>query len=321
MDLQTERNLTVSAAIFQEMLDELLEEKKKVDEFASELRLSQYRIDSISAEKDLYLFPSDSLQTRQYAFLLIEIAKELKPVEDSLTKYTGKLDSVQTSLNEIVFELNTEIESLELIRRSLNASIFEKEIPDDQGAKFYQRPLSEAISYSYTKEKLALIFYLKLYQTRLLIMAFLIFITWIFIRTLKNRVGLLNEQDIHEDGKVILIHPLLSSIVIVIGCFQFFFPSPPFIFYWLSWFLASIAITLIFSNFLKSFWFLFWLFTVLIFLLSGITNMILLPTAEERILLIGLSLIGILFLTSTFIKNKTDQLKENHLFYLFHGIF
>ncbi|WP_187176297.1 mechanosensitive ion channel domain-containing protein [Algoriphagus sp. AK58] len=323
LELQTERNLTVSAAIFQEMLDELLEEKKKVDEFASVLRLSQYRIDSISAEKDLYLFPSDSLQTRQYSFLLVEIAKEMKPVEDSLMKYSGKLDSIQTSLNEMVFDLNTQIESLELIRRNLNASIFEKEIPDDQGSKFHQRPLSEAISYSYTKEKLALIFYLRLYQTRLLMMAFLILISWIFIKTLKNRIGLLNEQDIHEDGKVILIHPLLSSIVIVIGCFQFFFPSPPFIFYWLIWFLASISITLIFSNFLKSFWFFFWVFTVLIFLLSGIANLILLPTAEERYLLIALSLIGILFLASTFIKNKTDQLKEKRIVYFiyFMGFF
>ena len=323
IELQTERNLTVSAAIFQEMLDELVAEKKKVDEFASAIRQAQFKIDSISAEEDLYLFPTDSLQTRQYAFLLLEINKEMKPVEDSLANFSDKLDSLQTSLNEMVFDLNTQIESLELIRKNLNASIFKKEIPEDQDSKFYQRPLSESISYSYAKEKLALIFYLRLYQTRLLVMALLIFVSWIFIKTLKTRIGFLNEQDVHDDGKVILRHPLLSSIVIVIGCFQFFFPSPPFIFYWLIWFVASISFTLIFSSFLKSFWFFFWVFTVLIFLLSGLTNMILLPTVEERSLLITLSLIGILFLTSTFIKNKTDQLKEKRVIYFiyFMGFF
>lgn len=323
IELQTERNLTVSAAIFQEMLDELVAEKEKVDQFASSIRQAQFRIDSISAEKDLYLFPSDSLQTRQYAFLLIEIAKEMKPVEDSLANFSGKLDSLQTTLNEMVFDLNTQIESLDLIRKNLNASIFNKEIPEDQNSKFYQRTLSEAISYSYTKEKLALIFYLGLYQTRLLVMAFLILVSWIFLETLKSRTSTINEQDVHNDGKVVLKYPLLAAIVIVLGFFQFFFPSPPFIFYWLIWFIASISITVIFSKFLKSFWFFFWLFTVLVFLLSGIVNMILLPTVEERYLLMALSLIGIIFLASTFIKNQTDQLKEKRITYFiyFMGFF
>lgn len=323
IELQTERNLTVSAAIFQEMLDELVEEKVKVDGFASAVRLAQFRIDSISAEKDLYIFPSDSLQTRQYAFLLIEIAKEMKPVEDSLVKFSGKLDSLQTSLNELVFDLNTQIESLELIRKDLNASIFQREIPEDPASPYFKRTLSESISYSYTKEKLALLFYLKLYQNRLVILAFLILISWIFLETLKHRTAKLNEQETHEDGKIVLKHPFLASIVIVIGFFQFFFPSPPFIFYWLIWFIASISITIIFSGYLNRFWIFFWVFTVLVFLLSGISNMILLPTVRERYLLMALSIVGILFLASTFLKNQTNQLKEKRITYFiyFMGFF
>jgi len=256
-DLQTERNLTVSAAIFKEILDELVIQKKKVDEFASEFRQAQYRIDSISAEKDLYLFSSDSLQIRQYAYSLIEIGKEIKPSQDSLNFYSGKLDSLQTSLNEIVFDVNTQIENLELIRKELNASIFQKDIPNDLTSQYFTISLSEAISYSLTKEKLAILFYIKLYQNRLLFFSGLIVLFWIFVSTLKKRTETLPNLDSPEEGQVVLKFPFLSAIIIVIGFFQFFFPNPPFIFYWLLWFIASVSLTAIFAGYLSKFWFCF----------------------------------------------------------------
>jgi small-conductance mechanosensitive channel len=322
-DLQTERNLTVSAAIFKEILDELVIQKKKVDEFASEFRQAQYRIDSISAEKDLYLFSSDSLQIRQYAYSLIEIGKEIKPSQDSLNFYSGKLDSLQTSLNEIVFDVNTQIENLELIRKELNASIFQKDIPNDLTSQYFTISLSEAISYSLTKEKLAILFYIKLYQNRLLFFSGLIVLFWIFVSTLKKRTETLPNLDSPEEGQVVLKFPFLSAIIIVIGFFQFFFPNPPFIFYWLLWFIASVSLTAIFAGYLSKFWFLFWVFTVFVFLLSGAANMILLPSNSEQILLLGLSVIGVFFMLFTIFKRRTQQLKEKRIAYFifFMGIF
>jgi len=318
VELQTERNLTVSAAIFREMLDELVIQKEKVDQFAMSFRQAQYRIDSISAEKDLYLFSSDSLQTRQYAYLLIEIAKEIKPANDSLNYYSGKVDSLQTSLNELVFDLNTQIESLELIRRDLNASIFKKEIPEDPNSQYFTKNLSEAVSYSWTKEKLALFFYLKLYQTRLIFISALMILIWIFVRTLKKRIEKSHTIDSRGDGTEILKFPFLSAIVIGIGIFQFFFLNPPFIFYWLIWLLASISLTVIFAGYLNKFWMFFWVFTVLVFLLSGASNMILLPTVTEGYLLMALSIIGVCFLIFTFFKRNTDTLKEKRIVFFIY---
>lgn len=323
VELQTERNLTVSAAIFREMLDELVLQKEKVDQYAASFRQAQYRIDSISAEKDLYLFSSDSLQTRQYAYLLIEIAKEIKPADDSLNYYSGKVDSLQTSLNEMVFDLNTQIESLELIRRDLNASIFEREIPEDPNSPYFERSIAEAITYSWTKEKLALSFYLKLYQNRLIFISGLIIMIWIFISTLKKRIDKSQKVDSPEEGKEILKSPLLSAIVIGIGFFQFFFLNPPFIFYWLIWLIASISLTAIFAGYLSRFWMLFWVFTVIVFLLSGAANMILVPSVLEQFLLMGLSLVGVFFLIFTLYNRNTDQLKEKRIvfFIYFMGAF
>jgi small-conductance mechanosensitive channel len=322
-ELQTERNLTVSAAILREMLAELEIQKVKVDLFANQIRRSQYIIDSISAEKDLYLFSSDSLQTRQYAFLLVEIAKETKPIDDSLNRFSGKLDSLQTSLNEMVFDLNTQIEDLEIIRKNLNASIFDYEIPQDKTKLFFSRSLSQAISYSITKEKLALLFYLKLYKSRLIVLTVLILLSWSFLHTLKIRTEKSKENDPKDDRNVVLKFPLLSSIVIFIGFFQFFFPNPPFIFYWILWLIASISLTIIFKGYLTRFWMFFWIFTVLVFLISGIENMILLPSQLERFAMAGLASIGVIFLVFTLWKRKNQQLKEQRIAYFiwFMGVF
>jgi small-conductance mechanosensitive channel len=322
-ELQTERNLTVSAAILREMLAELEIKKVKVDLFANQIRRSQYIIDSISAEKDLYLFSSDSLQTRQYAFLLVEIAKETKPIDDSLNRFSGKLDSLQTSLNEMVFDLNTQIEDLEIIRKNLNASIFDYEIPQDKTKLFFTRSLLESISYSSSKEKLALLFYLKLYKSRLIVLTVLILLSWSFLHTLKTRTEKSKENDPKDDRNVVLKFPLLSSTVIFTGFFQFFFPNPPFIFYWIVWLIASISLTIIFKGYLTRFWMFFWIFTVLVFLISGIENMILLPSQLERFAMAGLASIGVIFLVFTLRKGKNQQLKEQRIAYFiwFMGVF
>lgn len=323
LELQTERNLTVSAAIFREMRDELEVQKEEVDLFASQIRRSLYVIDSISAEKDLYLFSSDSLETRQYAFLLMEIGKEIKPVEDSLNRYSGLIDSLQTSLNEMVFDLDTEIEILEITRKNLNASIFQHEIPSDRSKLYYSRTLSESISYSYDKEKLALLFYIKLYQKRLLVFLGLIIISWSFLLNLKKRITIKEPVDFADDSKIVLKSPLLSSIVITTGFYQFFFPNPPFIFYWIIWFIASISLSIIFKQYLIRFWMFFWVITVLVFLLSGMANMILIPSEAERYILAGLSIIGVVFLIFTIWRGKNQQLKEQRIVYFiwFMGIF
>lgn len=320
---QTDRNLTVSASIFREMLDELLEEKSRVDLFANSFRHSLYRIDSIYAEKDLYLFPSDSLQTRQYAFLLVELNKEIKPVEDSVKTFSNKLDSLQTSINALVFELNNQIENLEHFRKTLNESSLEHEIPKNQNHPFFSKSIGEAFSYSYVKEKYALIFYLKLREGRTFIVVLLVFASWIFLANLKKRTENLHEINDLDDGKVVLKSPFLSAIVIVLGFYQFFFINPPFIFYWLIWMLASLALTIIFIGYLNRFWMFFWVFTVLVFLAAGVTNMLLLPTATERYLIMGLSLFGILFLVFTILKNQTSQLKEKKILYFIYlmGLF
>ncbi len=322
-ELQTERNLTVSAAIFSEMRDELIEKKEDVDLFASKIRRSLYVIDSISAEKDLYLFSSDSLETRQYAFLLMEIAKEMKPVDDSLGRFSGLIDSLQTSLNELVFDLNTQIENLEMTRKNLNASIFQHEIPSDKTQLYYSRSLKESIANSSQKEKLALLFYLNLYRTRLLMFLGLILIFWTFLHNLKKRFAHQELKDFEDDSKIVLKSPLLSSIVIVSGFFQFFFPNPPFIFYWIIWFISSISLTIIFHQYLLRFWWFFWIITVLIFLLSGIQNMILLPSETERYIMAVLSSIGVSFLFFTLWQSRNYQLKEKKIIYFiwFMGVF
>lgn len=322
-DFQTDRNLTVSASIFREMLDELVEEKTRVDLFASTFRHSLYRIDSIYAEKDLYLFPHDSLQTRQYAFLLSELNNEIKPVEDSVKAFSSRLDSLQTSINALVFELNNHLENLEHFRKTLNESSLEHEIPDDRNHPFFVRSLREAFSFSYTKEKYALAFYLKLREGRTFVFVLLVLASWIFLANLKKKTETLHEIDDHDDGKVVLKSPFLSAMVIVLGFYQFFFINPPFIFYWLIWMLTSISLTIIFIGYLNRFWMFFWICTVLVFLISGVTNMLLLPTATERYLIMGLSLFGILFLVFTILKNQTSQLKEKKILYFIYlmGLF
>ncbi|GAA0879367.1 hypothetical protein GCM10009119_23350 [Algoriphagus jejuensis] len=323
LELHTERNLTVSTSIFREILGELNREKSKVDQFASQIRRSQYFLDSISAEEDLYLFPTDSLETRKYVFLLSEIAKESQPVQDSLKFYNGKFDTLQTSLNEIIFDLNTHIENLEFKRKNLNSTIFKYEIPSDSSRLFYTRNFKETIINSFAKERLNLLFYLNLYSTRIVVFNVLILVSWYFLFRLKRRANKTQELNTTDDAKIVLKFPFLSAIVIITGFFQFFFPNPPFIFHWITWFAASISLTLIFIGFLNRFWMYFWVFTVLVFLASGLENMLLFPSVIERYIIASMAAIGILFWLFISWKGKTDELKENRIVYFiwFMGVF
>ena len=187
VELLTERNLTVSSAIFREMLDQISVRKEEVDNFADQIRQSQYIIDSISAEKDLYLFSDDSLETRQYAFLLLEIARETNPIDDSLKAISNRIDSLQTTMNEMVFDLNTQIENIGFIRKRVNASIFTREIPKNPDAYFFKRSLAEVLAYSIFKEKLALSFYFNLYPVRFFLMSLLVLLAWIFLQNITAR--------------------------------------------------------------------------------------------------------------------------------------
>jgi small-conductance mechanosensitive channel len=315
IELLTERNLTVTSAILSEMVDELTVYQSDLKSFVDSFRKAQYRIDSLSAQEDLYLFSSDSLEARQYGYLLIEISKETKPVEDSINSIGTKIDSLQTSLNELIFDLNSQIEILEKTRKLVNASIFEDEIPVSQNAKFFTRTFADALAFSWEKEKLVLIFYLKLYLNRIILLTLFCLIIWFFLKTLKSSSTKSLEYSHVDESKIVLKSPFFSALVISIGLFQFIFPNPPFIFYWTVWCIASVSLSFIFWGYLNRFWTFFWMFTVVVFLLAGLQNMVLLPSLLERQIMGILSLIGVLFLVYILFSRKTSQLKEKRIVY------
>jgi small-conductance mechanosensitive channel len=315
IELLTERNLTVTSTILSEMVDELTVYQSDLKNFVDSFRKAQYRIDSLSAQEDLYLFPSDSSEALQYGYLLIEISKETKPVEDSINSIGTRIDSLQTSLNELIFDLNSQIENLEKTRKLVNASIFEDEIPVSQNANFFSRTFDEALAFSWEKEKLVLIFYLKLYLNRIFLLTFFCLIVWYFLKTLKSGSEKPQEYTNVEESKIVLKSPLLSALVISIGLFQFIFPNPPFIFYWTLWCIASVSLSFIFWGYLIRFWTFFWMFTVVVFLFAGLQNMVLLPSPLERRIMGLLSLIGVVFLVFILFSKKTSHLKEKRIIY------
>ena len=106
------------------------------------------------------------------------------------------------------------------------------------------------------------------------------------------------------------VHPLLSSVFIVLCVFQFIFPNPPFGFSVILWIISALALTFIFWNFITKYWRSAWLILVLMFFLAIIDNLTLQSSRMERYGMLLLSLMGVIFGLVFLLGIRRKELKE-----------
>lgn len=313
--LESDRNLAVSRAILRELYNKANSFKEKIQDRSQELFELSYRIDSLSSIEEIYKFSSDSVLAAAYATKFVLVGKEIEPTFNALHITLNSLDKLQSKTDEVLISLQASILEIERRRGDLNQEIYPKEVSDLVNLGFTTQSFWEVIKISHEKEMLALELYFQIYGVRIILMLVLILLLTVFIHNVKIRAKDEALSEGSDNQHLVLKNPFLASLIIIIGIFQFFFPSPPFVFYFLIWMVAGISLTVLFKKFLSSYWMVFWVVVMVVFFISNSINLLLVFTQIERIAILVLSSIGILYGGFLFINDKRVELKERRILY------
>lgn len=313
--LESDRNLAVSRAILRELFDKANKFKEKIQDRSQELFRLSYRIDSLSGIEEIYKFSSDSVQAAAYATKFVLVAKEIEPTFNDLHYTLNSLDKLQSKTDEVLITLQASILEIERRRGVLNQKILSKEVSGFANVGFSSFSFWEVVKMSHKKEVLALILYFEIYSGRIITMLVLVLLITFFISNVKIYVREETHSEDFENQHLALKNPFFSSLIIIIGIFQFFFPSPPFVFYFLLWMIAGISLTILFRKFLSKYWMVFWVVVLVVFFISNSINLLLAFTQVERIAMLILSFIGVLYGIFLFANDKRVQLKERRILY------
>ncbi|MCH6234654.1 mechanosensitive ion channel family protein [Cognataquiflexum rubidum] len=313
--LQSDRNLAVSRAILWELFDKANSFKEKIQDRSQELFRLSYEIDSLSGIEEIYKFSSDSVLAAAYAKKFVLLAKEIEPTFNALHYTLNSLDKLQSKTDEVLITLQASILEIERRRGELNREILSKEVSGFANVGFSSFSFWEVVKMSHQKEVLALILYFEIYSGRIITMLFLVLLLTFFISNVKVHVREETHSEDFENQHLVLKNPFFSSLIIIIGIFQFFFPSPPFVFYFLLWMIAGISLSILFRKFLSKYWMVFWVVVLVVFFISNSINLLLAFTQVERIAMLILSFIGVLYGIFLFANDKRVQLKERRILY------
>jgi potassium-dependent mechanosensitive channel len=312
---QTQRNLSVTAAILTELLQNLSAKKLLLDNYAGNLIEYKDRIDSLSSDTSLYYFPDDSVAIVKYAKRLIVVSKEIGPIDSSLKKAVTEAQELQLKVDLMVNDLRSFSEDVEIYRSNLASGALNRELPNIWERSAPGRPVSEILRFSLAKEKLALGFYIREHLGRLLLILLLITAAWFFTRSVKKLTKQQNLPDSDFSSQLVLKYPILSAIFIVLNLFQFIFIYPPFIFNFCIWSVSVLCLTIIFREIITLYWRRFWYLIILFFILSSGENFLLQASRPERWLMSCLALSGLLLVLYIIPEGRRKELKEKGLVY------
>jgi potassium-dependent mechanosensitive channel len=313
--IQTQRNLSVSAVILNELLLELNKEKKSLDQYVGKLQFFRDKIDSLNSLTVLYTFPQDSIEIMQYLKKIRVVSKVIGPVDTALDKSLKGVDEFQNRINETIFNLETHRETIEQYSIQLTGNLLNQEVAGLTGSIGFKRPFNEIIKFSFAKEKLALQYYAWENVVKILLILILLTGAGIFLKSLQTRALEDGKVDISNIDNLVLRYPFASGIIIILSLFQFIFREPPFIFSYLLWFIMLINMTVLFSTTLSKYWMRFWLVITLLFVLAGANNMVLQASRPERWYMLFLSLSGALYGSWILLSGHRHDLKERRILY------
>ncbi len=312
---QTQRNLTVTAAIISELYNQMSAEKKLLYKYSNNLLDYQNQLDSLSSDSSLFHFPSDSANIIQYAKRLSVVYKEISPVDSSLRSALANMQDLQLKVDLMAFGLQSVMEEIDAYRSNLSTRVVQREVPTIWQPVAFSRPMKEIIKFSLAKEKMELGFYIRGNKGRIFLLFILPFVLFFFIRSVKKMMfqhSLLNSD---FTGQLVLKYPFLSSIFIGFTLFQFVFLNPPFIFSFCIWSISIACLVIILHKVLTDYWMKFWYIFIGFFFLASADNFLLQVSRSERWFMLALAGSGFLFLVYILITDRRKELKERGVSY------
>lgn len=307
---QTDRNLTVSAIILDQLIDKAQESKRQLDRYAERLIGYRNTFDSLLSDPAMYSFPKDSAKAVLYLNRLRVMATEGNPTDNALNHSLEQAQRLQNKVDSTLFSFRVAEEKIGQYRTDLSSINLKREFHNIWDKVGYTRNFADILRFSMAKEQIALAFYAQDHALRIFILCVLVGLVWYSIRALRKH---LSEHDRTKELVRLLAmqKPLASACLIVLSIYQFAFINAPFIFSFCIWLVQCIALLVILYRFIIPFWFRFWLGIIILFLLACLGNFTLQASRPERWIMLILSLTGVLFCSYFLLARKEKkQLKE-----------
>lgn len=313
--VQTQRNLAVSSTIVTRLLAEVEEHKTTIDSYTNDLLHFRNSIDSLYTDSLLYVLPGDSAATMQYLMRLVVVAKEIEPVDSALTLSLKKAEQFQLQADQLRYELRSVAEDLETGRQALARRRLQQEAGYLYAPPRDVRPLHQIIRFSLAKERLAFLFFFRGKGWTLLLLALLVMMVNLFIRSLRKRLMAAGLLDVESPMQLVVKHPLAAAILIVCSVLQFYFLDAPFVFNFALWLACALCLSRLLHGYSVAYWTRFWTVNTVLFTLACLDNFILQVSRTERWMVFGLALAGCMYNAYILLGGRLSQLRERGVIY------
>jgi small-conductance mechanosensitive channel len=306
--MQTVRDLTTTSVLLNELLKRTNIQLGKISSNNRSLSGIQRRIDSMAIDKIFYQIPTQDVAKKNYYQRMSITTKDLNLANTNLKNAIDSIQKLEIKGKIFKYNLESDIAYLKNARKTLSEKIYKGASDVIESNQGYPS-LVENFIYSFEKGALIFIFYTANQTGILTVMFFFIIGLALYLRAIRSKY---KKANIYEDLKYpghVLNYPIAASTLIMISIFQFFLPTPPFVFDAILWLICGIALTIILRKSVVKYRFLVW---IAFFFLNNIAfqdNLFLLYSPGESRFVFLMSIIG--FVLGFYIfKNRKKQGKE-----------
>ncbi|MGL3000663.1 mechanosensitive ion channel family protein [Flavobacterium sp. RSSB_23] len=312
--MQTIRDLTTTSILLNELIKRTDYQLDKIAVNNRELSGIQRRMDSLATDPIFYKIPNQEVAKKNYYQRMFSLTKDLNEANKSLK---NAIDSIQKlEINGKLFKYSLESDlaivnnARKVLSKKVNSGASDIVVGNDKPLSFV-----ENFVHSFGKGSLLFIFYYANQSGILGLLFFFIIGLTLYLRVIRSKY---KKADLYENLKYpghVLNYPFAASVLIMISIFQFFLPSPPFVFSAFLWTISGIALILIIYKSSNRYWFLIGVAFLLLNFLAFQDNLLLLYSPSEFRFVLFLSLIGLaLGIYVLFNRNKKGREIEEKSF-------
>lgn len=275
-------NIFVSNIIFRELLtrveiilDGLILQRDKFE-------VVRFGIDSLISLEVLYQIPRDTVAALTYSARIKTEYDAAYKVLGQINKTLSKIQEFESSVSALKFEIEEKLLKTEHLQTQRINSEAEKEFEGFTHFKGTAKSFSEIFEYSLTKAMLAFTFYLANHIDLIVLMVLFVIGMRFYLKSLKSHLAYLTKENSITEYYV-LKYPLLTSIVVILNVFQFFYKEPPFLFYAGLWLITFAILVYLLKFSVEPRWRRWILMMDILFFIVYFDNLILLPHLADKI--------------------------------------
>jgi potassium efflux system protein len=308
--MQTVRDLTTTSLLLKELLKRTDYQLDRISSNNKSLSGIQRRIDSLATDNIFYQIPVQESAKKNYYQRMVLMVKDLNNANTNLKNAIDSIQKLEVNGKMFKFSLESDLAIVNNVRKKLSKKV-NSISPDVADQKEIGLTLAENFIHSFIKGYLLFVFYFA-NQTGILslLLLFIIGLT-LYLRVIRSKY---KKANLYENLKYpghVLNYPLAASILIMISIFQFFLPSPPFVFSAFLWIIGGLALTRILYKSVSKYWFFIWMAFFVCNNLAFQDNLLLLFSVSESRFVLFLSVIGFALGFYVF-WNRKDKEKEIH---------